>query len=211
MPWPRKIAYEKFAQFVASGLSLAESYRRTTGQTKNADVKGDQWHGYAGVKERIAELKAQNAQRAQMTREELLVFYAEVIRTPADQVPAGSPVIQSYEQDGEGRVKLRLCDKVMAGAQLCRMCGWEKPTKFSLSGGDTLSAYLVALRRMPFGGGRVIDLENGSPAELENGEEPLATIVLVLCIDNEWLAVSRSRRLEQVDSFFERCVVLGFL
>ena len=122
MPRPRKIAYEEFAEFAASGLSLAESYRRTTGQTKNADVKGTQWHGYAGIKERIAELKEQNARRAQLTRDELLAFYAEVIRTPADQVPAGSPVIQAYEQDGEGRVKVRVCDKVAAGAALARMC-----------------------------------------------------------------------------------------
>jgi hypothetical protein len=91
MPRPRKIAYEEFAEFAASDLSLAESYRRTTGQTKNADVKGTQWHGYAGIKERIAELKDQNARRAQLTRDELLAFYAEVIRTPADQVSAGSP------------------------------------------------------------------------------------------------------------------------
>jgi hypothetical protein len=87
MPRPRKIAYEKFAEFAASGLSLAESYRRTTGQTKNADVKGTQWHGYAGIKERVAELQEQNARRSQMTRDELLAFYAEVIRTPADKVP----------------------------------------------------------------------------------------------------------------------------
>ena len=57
-----------------------------------------------------------------MSREELLAFYADVIRTPADQVPAGSPVIQAYEQDGEGRVKLRICDKVAAGTALSRMC-----------------------------------------------------------------------------------------
>ena len=113
----RKIAYEKFAQFVASGLSLAESYRRTTGQTKNADVKGTQWHGYAGIKERIAELKEQNAQRAQMTREELMAFYAAVIRTPADQVPAGSPVIQAYEMTESGH-KIRIADKIAAGAAL---------------------------------------------------------------------------------------------
>jgi hypothetical protein len=74
MPRPRKIAHEKFAEFAASGLSLSEAYRRTTGQTKNADAKGTQWHRYAGIKERIAELKAQNARRAQMTREELMAF-----------------------------------------------------------------------------------------------------------------------------------------
>jgi hypothetical protein len=119
MPRLRKLAYETFAEFAASGMSLAESYRRTTG--RHADVKGSQWLGYAGVKERITELKAENAKRSQMTRGELLDFYAEVIRTPADSIPAGSPVIQAYEQDGEGRVKLRICDKVTAGAQLQKM------------------------------------------------------------------------------------------
>src|SRR6478736_3907981 len=88
---PRKIAYEKFAQFVASGVSLAESYRRTTGQTKNADVKGTQWLGYAGIKERIAELTAQNAQRAQMTREELLSFYTQVFGRRPIRFPLARP------------------------------------------------------------------------------------------------------------------------
>jgi hypothetical protein len=105
-----------------------------------------------------------------MTREELLDFYAEVIRTPADSVPAGSPVIQAYEQDGEGRVKLRICDKVTAGAQLQKMCGWNEPEKLELSS-DTLSHYLLELRKQPFFGGPVIDLENGSPAELTNGQK----------------------------------------
>jgi hypothetical protein len=169
MPRLRKQTYEIFSQFAASGLSLAESYRRTTGRTAHADVKGSQWHRYAGVKERITELKAENAKRSQMTREELLDFYAEVIRTPADSVPAGSPVIQAYEQDGEGRVKLRICDKVTAGAALQKMCGWNEPEKLELSS-DTLSHYLLELRKQPFFGGPVIDLENRSPAELEDGE-----------------------------------------
>ena len=64
---------------------------------------------------------AENANRAQMSREELLTFYAAVIRTPADRVPAGSPVIQAYEKDGEGHVKLRICDKTAAGAQPQKM------------------------------------------------------------------------------------------
>ena len=149
MPRPRKIAYEKFAEFAASGLSLAESYRRTTGQTKNADVKGTQWHGYAGIKGRIAELKAQNAQRAQMTREELMAFYAAVIRTPADRVPAGSPVIQAYEMTESGP-KIRICDKAAAGAQLAKMCGWNEPDKVEMSA-DSLTSYLRDLRSRSLG------------------------------------------------------------
>jgi hypothetical protein len=169
---PRKIAYEKFAQFVASGLSLAESYRRTTGQTNNADVKGTQWHGYAGVKERIAELKVQNARRAQLTRDELLAFYAEVIRTPANQVPAGSPVIQSYEVTEHGH-KIRIVDKAAAGAALAKMTGWNSVDRIELGAGDTLSAYLLALRSKPIGG-QVIELEE-APKALPNGENGAPT------------------------------------
>jgi hypothetical protein len=44
-----------------------------------------------GVCQRITELMAENANRAQMSREELLTFYAAVIRTPADQVLLARP------------------------------------------------------------------------------------------------------------------------
>ena len=166
MPQLRKIAYEKFAQFVASGLSLSESYRRTTGQTRNADVKGDQWHRYAGIKERIADLKEQNARRAQMTREELMAFYAEVIRTPADQVPGGSPVIQSYEMTEHGP-RCRVCDKIAAGAALARMCDWNSAERLEI-GVNTLTGYLRELRAQPFGGGSVLPLER-AVLPLESG------------------------------------------
>ena len=169
MSRPRKQAHERFAQHVASGLSLAESYRRTTGQSANADVKGAQWHGHPGVKQRIAELKARNAQRAQMTREELMAFYADVIRTPADQVLAGSPVIQAYEETSEGGRKVRICDKVQAGAQLCRMTGWNEPERVRLSVEDSLSAYLLELRAQPIGAGPILPLE-GRALQIGNGE-----------------------------------------
>ena len=57
-----------------------------------------------------------------------------------------------------------------AGAQLQKMCGWNEPEKLELSS-DTLSHYLLELRKQPFFGGPVIELENGSSVELENGEE----------------------------------------
>jgi hypothetical protein len=173
MPRPRKIAYEKFAQFVASGLSLAESYRRTTGQTKNADVKGDQWHGYAGIKERIQELKAQNSKASELSREELLAFLSDAVTTPAGEITGKSRLCQSIKRtNGNGweTTEVKLPDKLVAVQIINPMCGFEKPSKVELTG-DSLSRYIVELRRRPIGGGPVIDLENGSPAELENGEE----------------------------------------
>ena len=54
--------------------------------------------------------------------------------------------------DGWEAHEVKLPDKMVAMQMVCRMCGWEKPTKFSLSGDDTLSTYLLELRRQPIGG-----------------------------------------------------------
>ena len=90
---------EVFCQHIAAGLSGVEAFKRVTpGNPRDCDVKAAQMRRKPGVEQRIQQLMAENAQRAQMTREELLAFYAEVIRTPADRVPAGSPVIQAYER-----------------------------------------------------------------------------------------------------------------
>ena len=85
-----------------------------------------------------------------MHREELLAFYAAVIRTPADQIPPGSSVVQSYEETPEGGRKIRICDKVAAGAQIARMCDWNSAERVELSA-HSLTSYLLELRRRPIG------------------------------------------------------------
>jgi hypothetical protein len=145
--------HEGFAQGIAKGLSATEAFRAITpGIPKDADVKAAQMRRQRGVEARIQELKAQNAQRAQMTREELLSFYASVIRTPADRVPPGSCVIQSYEETPEGGRKIRIVDKAAAGQALARMCAWNEPEQLEIGATDSLKNYLMALRSQSFFG-----------------------------------------------------------
>ncbi len=105
---------------------------------------------------------------AEMTRKELLSFYAEAIRTPADQVPVGSPVIQAYEETAEGGRKIRICDKVQAGAQLARMCDWNSAERIEVSA-DSLGSYLLELRAQSLFGGPAVPIERRS-LPLGNGE-----------------------------------------
>jgi terminase small subunit-like protein len=161
---------EKFAQFCASGPNNPEAYRRLSG--RDADVHAAELMARPGVRARVAELQEQNARRAQMTRDELLAFYAEVIRTPADQVPPGGPVIQNYEVTEHGH-KIRIVDKAAAGAALAKMTGWNSADRIELGAGDTLSAYLLALRSKPIGG-QVIEFEE-TPKALPNGENGAPT------------------------------------
>jgi hypothetical protein len=53
------------------------------------------------------------------------------------------------------------------------MTGWNEPERVELTG-DSLNAYIIALRRRPIGGGEVLELENGE-SELENNENGLRT------------------------------------
>jgi hypothetical protein len=149
------------------------AYRKVAGaragKPENDDVHSHEWSRRPDVKARIQELMAENAQRAQMTREELLAFYAEVIRTPADSVPSNSRIIQAYEETEHGH-KIRLVDKAAAGAALAKMCGWDEPTKIVVTT-DPLLVYLRELRATPIGGTVLwfehqrLNLENGATGE----------------------------------------------
>ena len=178
MPVLKNVKHEKFAQLCAIGLPRAEAYRRVAGANagKNADANSDDWLNARGVRERLRQLQERNSRKSEMTREELLAFYADVIRTPADEVPAGSPVIQAYEATPGGR-KIRICDKVAAGAALSKMTGWNVPEKFELGASDSLKSYLTELRRQPIGADRMFSMVSDRAApiiEIENGEEQTA-------------------------------------
>ena len=143
------IRHERFAEFVASGATYAEAYRRVIGDCKNTDVKGNQWLNKCGMKARIAELRAGNARKSELTREEALRWLADLIRTPIGSVGKDSPLVQSYEVDSEGKTKVRLADKLAGMQTLCRMTGWNEPDRIKLFTDNSLSAYLLALRAKP--------------------------------------------------------------
>jgi hypothetical protein len=173
MPQLGKLTYEKFATFVASGLSLAESYRRTTGRTKNADVKGSQWQGYTGIKERIEELRQENDKRARLSRDEALRFLSDAIRTPADVVPERSWVIQSIKRSDDGTtVEIKLPDKVQCVAQMARMCNWNASERITLEAGDSLTRYLAELRSKPIPIGHAVDVAPTVKQLPEQSEQP---------------------------------------
>lgn len=152
-------------------MTAAQAYREVTGRTTNSDVQSVKMRKRNGVEAGIQELKAQNAQRAQMSREELMAFYADVIRTPADQVSPGSSSIQSFEKTEHG-YKIRIVDKAAAGAALAKLTGWNSAELLEVGVGDSLKNYLLELRRQTLGAGRMSSMagEQAAPIiELENG------------------------------------------
>ena len=171
VPVLKNVKHENFAQLCATGLSRAEAYRRVAGVRagKNSDANSDDWLNARGVRKRIQELQERNAERSEITREEALGWLADLIRTPIGSAGKDSPLVQAYEEDSEGNIKVRMADKIAGFQTLCRMTGWNEPEKIRVSGGDSLSAYLLELRAQPIGGGPILPLERHA-LTLGNGE-----------------------------------------
>ena len=124
MPALRNPRHEAFCQaFVTSGNASA-AYRDSGGNGKNADVMADQLMVTNGIAERIAELKAEAAAKAEFTRAGLRAFLAKVIR----------------DESGQMRDRLRAVEL------LAKMCGWNEPEKHELGADDELMELLSQLR-----------------------------------------------------------------
>jgi MoxR-like ATPase len=128
----------------------------------------DEWMNAGGLQERIAELRRENDRKCTLSREAALQFLTEIANTPIAAVTKDSRLAQAMK-DTDDVHEIRMPDKLGAIVQLSRMCDWTVD-RVHVTAGDSLSAYIIALRQRPIGGGEVIELENGSLAELENEE-----------------------------------------
>ena len=121
------------------------------------------------MKARIAELRAGNARKSELTREEALRWLADLIRTPIGSVGKDSPLVQSYEVDSEGKTKVRLADKLAGMQTLCRMTGWNEPDRIKLSTDDHCRLICSRSERSRRNG-VAVRTSTIEPGNLENGE-----------------------------------------
>jgi hypothetical protein len=71
---------------IAKSVSLSEAYRRVTGKTANADVHGWEFMRKRGMKARVAEIKAENAAKCEMSKEEYRAYLIAAMKTSAGQI-----------------------------------------------------------------------------------------------------------------------------
>jgi hypothetical protein len=97
VPELKSVRDEKFAQYVASGISQSEAYRRVSGKTANANNHGDDYRAKRGMKERIAEIRAENAARCDMSKEEYRSYLISAMQTPAADIDPHHQFCQVYK------------------------------------------------------------------------------------------------------------------
>ena len=104
MPVLKSVHDERFAQYVAAAVSLSEAYRRVTGKIANADVHGREFMRKHGMKARVAEIKAQNASKCEMSKEEYRAYLIAAMKTPAGQIGPDHQFCQIYKVVDENGV-----------------------------------------------------------------------------------------------------------
>lgn len=144
MPALKNIRHERFCLLYLISGNASEAYREAGFKSKEVDGNASRLIVKDSICKRLAEIKAQNALKIALTRDEALSVVAEIARGPRDEfISAG--------------------DQLRAVEVASRMCGWNEPDQVRLSATDTLSSYLLDLRAKPIGGQVLELLENGSP------------------------------------------------
>jgi hypothetical protein len=112
--------------------SASGAYRQCGANGKNADVHAARLMVNDGICKRVAELKAAQSQKSELSRDQVREFLTKVILTPAGKVDEQSRLCQSYKVTPDVR-EIRMSDKLRAIEQLVKLCGWNEPEKHELS------------------------------------------------------------------------------
>jgi hypothetical protein len=144
MPVLENPKHEKFAQLRASGKTGSDSYRGVEGaNTRNADVKADQWMKNPDVAARIRELQEAAGKRCSMSREQFIESLVKMYQGQPGEAALDNPLCDSLITRGQRHAVFPM--KTAVAAQLAKLCGWDAPVKVEVEAGGELTSLLGRL------------------------------------------------------------------
>jgi len=144
------IRWERFCLlYVASG-NASQAYRDAGFLSKSPDVEGCRLLAKPKIISRIQEIKAQNNRKSALSRDEALNILAEIARGPRDEF-------------------IKASDQERAIEIASRMCGWNEPDEVRLSAANTLTGYLLELRKESLNAPMLLEDEQKPDNGTDNG------------------------------------------
>ena len=156
MPVLANARYERFAQIVADGkLTPTAAYRETLGaDARDPDVNSCRWMKKPPIAERIAELKAKAADKCSLSREAYIRSLEEMYDAKPCDASLDNPRCDVLITRGQKHAVFP--QKLVVGAQLSKLVGWDRPTEVRVEAGTELAAFLGGL----FAGGGTLGGSN---------------------------------------------------
>ena len=138
---------ERFAQLVAGGMGHSAAYSEAGYVCKSPAVDSaaaSRLLRHVSVAARISELREKNAEMSEIGRDEVLKFYAEILRSTPDKAAPDNPLCEL--KMSKAGPYFAFPDKHKAAEGLRKMCGFDAPEKTELSASDSLVELIGEIR-----------------------------------------------------------------
>jgi Terminase small subunit len=132
VPALKNIRRERFCQLYVKLGNASEAYRQAGFNSKEVNGNACNLIASNSVSSRIMEIQAENDRKSPLSREEALNILAEIARGPRDEF-------------------IKASDQERAIEIASRMCGWNEPDEVRLSAANSLTGYLLDLRKESLG------------------------------------------------------------
>lgn len=134
------IKQENFCNYYVETGNASEAYRRAYSCAKMKDEsvnrKAIELLNYGKITARVAELQAEQKAKSDITKEEIIGLCVKVIR---------GELITDGVEDRDGRKSRRTISKTWAIDRICKMLGFDAPTKAEISGKDGAPALNIEI------------------------------------------------------------------
>jgi hypothetical protein len=149
MERPLSDQQRRFCQFVVQGKPAGRAYELAGYAARGdvADVKACNLVRKGKVAEYLATLRAEASRKAEFTRDDLVGYLVQVLKTPVGEVTAESPLCQRMKVDEAGGFLVEMPGKIAAAKQLAEIMGWNKPQEVKVDLSTKLADIIGRIRR----------------------------------------------------------------
>lgn len=137
----------RFCEFVVGGMPAGRAYERAGYIARGdvADQAASRMLGNVKVAEYLQRLRDEAARKAEFTRDDLVGFLVEVIKTPVASVGEQSRLAQKVKVDDAG-MTIEMPGKIQAAKQLAEIMGWNKPAEVKVDVSEKLADIVRRVR-----------------------------------------------------------------
>lgn len=139
----------RFCELVVSGHSAGRAYELAgyTARAEVADAAAARLLANVKVAAHLASLREAASKKAEYTRDDLVGYLVQVIKTPVGEVGEKSQLAQRVKIDAEGGFLVEMPSKIQAAKQLAEIMGWNKPQEVKVDLSEKLADIIGRVRR----------------------------------------------------------------
>lgn len=139
----------RFCELLVSGHPAGRAYEMAgyAARGDDADCCAVKLQGKAKVSAYLATLREMAAAKAEFSRDDMVSFLVDVIKTPVGEVGEKNRLAQKVRIDAEGGVVIEMPGKIAAAKQLAEIMGWNKPQEVKVDLSEKLADIIGRVRR----------------------------------------------------------------